>query len=217
MASNFFVRTYNNRENIINNERIFINNPVIFKGLGMAPVIVVGRTFDDALIIGLAVFILLVITRVGAALVNMVINTKFRGPLYVLSAGASYVVMFFVLTRLFGISELLHFHLYLPVLVMDPIIIKRYERKTREPILKALTKGIRTALGFALAIIVVGTIRELLAFGTVNDIVLMTEPIFPLARLVSGGFIVTGIVAAVWKYTVVLFWKIIVRGRKHSV
>ncbi len=217
MASNFFVRTYNNREDIINNERIFINNPVIFKGLGLAPVIVAGRTFDDAVIIALAVFILLVLTRVGAAVINFVVNTKLRGPLYVLTAGASYILMFFVLTRMFGIAELLQFHLYLPVLVMDPIIIKRYERKTREPIPKAITKGIKTALGFALAIIVVGTIREFLAFGTINEVVITATPIFPLARLVSGGFIVTGIVASLWKYIVVLFWKIIIRGTKHSI
>ncbi len=216
MASNFFVRTYNNREDIINNERIFVNNPVIFKGLGLAPVIVAGRTFDDAVIIALAVFILLVLTRVGSATINFFINTKLRGPLYVLTAGVSYIAMFFVLTRIFGIAELLQFHLYLPVLVMDPIIIKRYERKTREPIFKAITKGLRTALGFALAIIVIGTVREFLAFGTVNDVVLMSQPIFPLAKLVSGGFIITGIIAAVWKYTVVLFWKIIVKGAKLS-
>ncbi len=217
MASNFFVRTYNNRQDIINNERIFINNPVIFKGLGLAPVIVAGRTFDDAVVIALAVFILLVLTRVSAAVLNVVIKTKFRALLYVLSAGVSYIFMFFVLTRLFGIAELLHFHLYIPVLVMDPIIIKRYERKTREPIPKSITKGIKTALGFALTIIVIGTIREFLAFGTVNEVVLISTPIFPLARLVSGGFIVTGIVAALWKYIVVLFWKIIIRGTKHSV
>ncbi len=216
MANNFFVRTYNNREDIIKNERIFINNPVIFKGLGLAPVIIAGRTLDDALIIAIAVFLLLTFTRVGAAFINLVIKTNFRGPLYVLSAGISYVAMFFLLTRFLGIAELLQFHLYLPVLIMDPIIIKRYERKTREPIVKAMTKGIRTALGFALTIILIGTIREFLAFGSIAGTVYMAEPLFPMAKLASGGFIITGMVAALWKYSVTMFWMTIVRGARHS-
>ncbi len=216
MASNFFVRTYNNREDIIKNERIIINNPVIFKGLGLAPIIIAGRTVDDAAIIATAVFLLLVFTRVGAVIINMIIKTSFRGPLYVLSAGLSYVAMFFILNRFLGIAELLQFHLYIPVLIMDPIIIKRYERKTREPLDKAITKGIRTALGFAVAILLIGTIREFLAFGTISENVIMTEPLFPMARLASGGFIITGMVAAIWKYIVTMFWMTIVRGAKHS-
>ncbi len=216
MANNFFVRTYNNREDIINNERIFINNPVIFKGLGLAPVIIAGRTLDDAAVIGLAVFLLLIFTRIGAAVVNILVNTKFRGPLYVITAGISYIAMFFILNRFLGIAELLQFHLYLPVLIMDPIIIKRYERKTREPIPKAITKGIRTALGFAVVIMLIGTIREFLAYGSINDVIIMSEPLFPMARLASGGFIITGMVAAIWKYIVTMFWMTIVRGARHS-
>ncbi len=216
MANNFFVRTYNNREDIIKNERIFINNPVIFKGLGLAPVIIAGRTVEDAFVIAVAVFLLLVFTRVGAAIVNYVLKTSFKGPLYVMAAGISYVAMFFILNRLFGIAELLQFHLYIPVLVMDPIIIKRYERKGREPIDKAFKKGIRTALGFAVAIILIGGIREFLAFGSIAGTMIMSDPIFPMARLASGGFIITGLVAAIWKYSVTMFWMAIVRGARHS-
>ncbi len=216
MANNFFVRTYNNREDIIKNERIFINNPVIFKGLGLAPVIIAGRTVENAFVIACAVFFLLIFTRVGAAVLNTVINTRFRGVLYVMSSGISYVAMFFLLNRIFGIAELLQFHLYLPVLVMDPIIIKRYERKTREPIAKAFTKGFRTALGFAATILLIGLIREFLAFGSIAGTIYMANPLFPMARLASGGFIITGMVAAIWKYSVTMFWMAIVRGARHS-
>lgn len=216
MANNIFVRTYNNREDIVKNERIFINNPVIFQGIGLAPLIVAGRTFQNAIILSVTVFLLLVSTRVVAAVFTQIINVKFRGVLYTMTAAVCYVGVFFVLNRLFGISELLRFQLYIPVIIMDPIIIKRYERKSEEPIETAFSKGIKTALGFAAAIILIGSLREFLAYGTLAGRVMVANPFFPMARLVSGGFIITGVVAALWKYSVVIFWNIIYRGARNS-
>ncbi len=197
-------------------KRVFINNPVIFKGLGLAPLIVAGRDFDSAVLMSFAVLMLLVSTRISCSIINHVWDTKHKAVLYALVAGICYVGVFFVLNRIFGIAELLSYGLYLPLLVIDPIIIKRSERHTREPLSQAIIKSFLTSIGFAVAIFVIASLREFLAYGTINDIVIIETALFPLARLASGGFIVAGIVAALWKVAIVAFWKFIEMGAKGS-
>ncbi len=198
------------------NKRVLLSNAVIFKGLGIAPLIVAGNSLSNAMILSVAVVLLLVSTRLIAAIINSVWQTKHRSMLYALCAGVCYIGVFFVLNRIFGIAELLQFQLYLPLLVMDTIVIKRAERHSREPWQTALSRSLSTSAGFALAVILIATLREFLSTGAVSGFVIMDFAIFPMARLASGGFIITGIVIALWKCGVVLFWKIIEMGAKSS-
>ena len=51
-------------------DRVFLNNPVIMQGLGLAPLIVAATTLKNGVMLSVAVLLLLTPTRVLAALLS---------------------------------------------------------------------------------------------------------------------------------------------------
>ena len=89
--------------------------------------------------------------------------------------------------------------LYLPLLVADPIVLKRYERPQRERVRTALRKGIITSLGYILMLLLISGLREFLGAGALMGTQVMKNALFPMAQLPSGGFILLALVMCVWR------------------
>ena len=109
-------------------DRVFLNNPVIMQGLGLAPLIVAATTLKNGVMLSVAVLLLLTPTRVLAALLSRFAYFRFRGLTYALTAAAVFVGVRYVMGLLYPVSDLALLGLYLPLLVADPIVLKRYER-----------------------------------------------------------------------------------------
>ena len=62
--------------------------------------------------------------------------------------------------------------------------------------LRAGLMAIFVVLGFVL--LIVGCLRELLATGSVFGNVILHNALLPLAALPAGGFVIVGILAAIW-------------------
>ena len=60
------------------------------------------------------------------------------------------------------------------------------------------SKGIRITIGYGLLLLLLGCVREWLSAGTVFGHVL-SRPVLPMASMPAGGFIVLGVVCAVWR------------------
>lgn len=183
-------------------DRIFLNNPVMMQGLGLAPLIVAASTFKNGWMLSVAVLLLLMPTRVLSALVCKAVPFRFRGMAYALVSGVVYIGVYWVMTKLFIGADIAMLGLYLPLLVVDPIILKRYERAQNEPLGMAVHKGIITAIGYVIVLLLIGSLRELLGLGTWNGILLLPFPPFPLATLPVGGFGVLAIVMVLWRSVV---------------
>ena len=88
--------------------------------------------------------------------------------------------------------------IYLPLLVVEPAIVKRMEFAELEPVSAAFRHGFNNSLGMCAALLIVGCLRELLATGAVfGNQVIHAAPL-PLAAQPSGGFVLVGAIAAVW-------------------
>lgn len=94
--------------------------------------------------------------------------------------------------------------IYLPLLVVEPLIIKRYERPQKERLVTALKKGLRTTCGYVLVLMLMGCVREVLTTATLFDHAIPRIPadLFPMASLPAGGFLLLGVVCAVWRSAV---------------
>ena len=176
-------------------DRVFLNNPVIMQGLGLAPLIVAATT----LMLSVAVLLLLPPTRVLAALLSRFAYFRFRGLTYALTAAAVFVGVRYVMGLLYPVSDLALLGLYLPLLVADPIVLKRYERPQRERVRTALRKGIITSLGYILMLLLISGLREFLGAGALMGTQVMKNALFPMAQLPSGGFILLALVMCVWR------------------
>ena len=58
-------------------DRLWLNNPVVMQGLGLAPLVVAATTGRNALILAMAVALLLTPTRLAGALLGGVLPRRF--------------------------------------------------------------------------------------------------------------------------------------------
>ena len=121
-----------------------------------------------------------------------------------------------LLWRLFGVG-LNAVGLYLPLLVVEPIIIKRYERTRPEALSYALRKGVATTAGFLLALFSAAAQRELLGAGALFGLRLLPVAPLPLAASTAGGFLSVGLLAALWRWGGNLFKKYVNLEAKQQV
>ena len=109
-----------------------------------------------------------------------------------------YRLFYPIMSRLFGM-ELLTLGIYLPMLVVEPLIIYRYGR-VQETLRKSVSKGLRVTVGYAVVLLLVGCVREWLASGTVFGFAVTANTVLlPLASMPAGGFILLGVLSAIWR------------------
>lgn len=204
-----------NMDRLSRRDRIFINNPVIFQGLGLAPIVVAATTVQRAVILSVAVALLLTPTRMLATFIGQHTGHKFRAIIYALTAGLVYIGVGWAVEYIFGTATS-GVGIYLPLLVLEPLIIKRYESPQRERLSTSMKKGLITTLGFCVVLFLVAALRELLAYGTLGGLQFFGDGLLPGAALPTGGFILLGLVAAVWRGIVNTFKKRVSLGVKSA-
>ena len=191
-------------------DRVFLNNPVVMQGMGLAPLVVLATTAHNGVMLAAAVTLLLVPSRVLACLLSRLFPLNSENPapeelqkkllpralVYSLSASVVYLVAYPILNAVFGTS-LLTLGIYLPLLVVEPLLTYRFGR-VQETMKKAVSKGIRITVGYGLLLLLLGCVREWLSAGTVFGHVL-SRPVLPMAGMPAGGFIVLGVLCAVWR------------------
>lgn len=181
----------------IHDDHLWLNNPVMVRGLGLAPIVAMASDGNRALMLCAAAILLLTATRVLAVAICHLTGNRFRAMVYAYSAAIVYVPAYLILYQLFG-TDLTLLGIYLPMMVVEPVIIKRLEATELETIGEAFRRGINNTVGLCVAILLVGALRELLGLGTVfNQPVLRVAPL-PLVSQPAGGFLVLGMLAALW-------------------
>ena len=191
-------------------DRVFLNNPVVMQGMGLAPLVVLATTAHNGVMLAAAVALLLVPSRVLACLLSRLFPLNSENPapeelqkkllpralVYSLSASVVYLAAYPILNAVFGTS-LLTLGIYLPLLVVEPLLTYRFGR-VQETLHKAVSKGLRITVGYALLLVLLGCVREWLAAGTMFGVV-VSRPVLPMASMPAGGFIVLGVLCAVWR------------------
>lgn len=193
-----------NMDRLSRRDRVFINNPVVMQGLGIAPIVIPAYNLQNALILAVAVCLLLTPTRMIATFIGQRVGFIARAIIYVLTAGVVYIGVAYVVEYLFG-SAISNVGIYLLLLVVEPLILKRYESPKSERLSTSFKKGIITTVGYCLVILLVAAIREFLAYGTLGGAIVYRGALFPMAAMPAGGFIILGLVAAVWRGAVSAF------------
>ena len=197
-------------ERFFHHDRVFLNNPVVMQGMGLAPLVVLATSGQNALMLAVAVALLLTPSRMLACLLSRLFPLQEEHPanaelekkllprsiLYSGSAAVVYLAAYPILNQLFGVS-LLVLGIYLPMLVVEPLLTYRFGR-VQETMKKAVSKGIRITIGYGLLLLLLGCVREWLSAGTVFGHVL-SRPVLPMAGMPAGGFIVLGVLCAVWR------------------
>lgn len=185
------------RQQISRLDDILLQNPVLERGLTIAPVIVAGNSMKNGLALGIAFCLITGITVALTRLVPRTIAYTFRVILNALLASVVFIPTAILVETLFP-GVLFHLGIYLPLLVTNSLIVQksgsRYHATTAKEMFWQLSC---TMIGFFLVIVLISGIREILSYGTfLGKSVKWIHFTVPAAALPFGGFILTGFLAA---------------------
>jgi len=191
---------------------IFAENPVFKLALSLCPAVAVTTTVLNGLIMGVAVLAVQVLSSVTVAIAKDLIHPKVRIPVYTIII-AVWVSAIDMVMAAFAPALYAQVGLYIKLIVAFAIIISRLEVfASRHPVWPSFWDGFGMGLGFLLALLAIGVVRELLGAGSIAGVSIV--PFKPLLffALPAGGFFTIALLMA-------LFNAIELRrsgGRMHS-
>lgn len=186
---------------------IFASNPVFRLVLGMCPTLAISTSAFNGLGMGVAATVVLVCSNALVSLLRRVIPDKVRIPAYVLII-ATFVTLVEMLLRKFVPALYDALGIYLPLIVVNCIILARAEAfASTNKVGDSVLDGLGMGLGFTLALILLGVIREFLGSGTFFvgsfgdaefGVTLGDMPDYAMSVFVmpAGGFLTLGLVMA---------------------
>ena len=190
---------------------IWKNNPGLVQLLGLCPLLAVTSTITNALGLGIATLLVLVCSNATVSAVRQWVPKEVRIPIFVLII-ASFVSCVQLIMQAYTFELYKALGIFLPLIVTNCAIIGRAEAyASKNPLKQATFDGLMMGIGFALVLLVLGAIREILGQGTLFDgahlllgdwalalrvEVLQLDNQFLLAILPPGAFIVMGLLIA---------------------
>ena len=177
---------------------IIKENPVLCLVLGTCPTLAVTTGVKSALGMGAAATIVLVCSNSVISLLRRVIPERVRIPCYI-TVIAAFVTVVQMLVKAYAPSLDKALGVYLPLIVVNCIILGRAEMfASKHPVLPSALDGLGMGVGFTAALVLMGTIREVLGAGSWFGLRLPLAGSHPILIFLMppGGFFVFGMLMA---------------------
>ncbi len=174
------------RELILNG--IFAENPVFRLALSLCPAVAVTTTVMNGLVLGVAVLLVQVLSSLTVTLTRQWIHPRVRIPIYTIIIAVWVSAIDMTLAAFFP-ALYAQVGLYVKLIVAFAIIISRLEVfASRYPLVPSLWDAFGMGMGFLLALVVIGALRELLGNGSLLGVALAPRKPLLFAALPAGGF-----------------------------
>jgi len=184
-------------ERIVNG--IIKENPVLVLMLGMCPTLAVTTSASNGLGMGLSTMAVLIVSNLIISALRKAIPGEVRLPAYIVIV-ASLVTVVELITQAFIPALYSALGIYIPLIVVNCIILGRAEAyASKNPPLPSVLDGVGMGLGFTIALVIVGVVREFLGAGTAFGFAIAPESWKPIEIFVKapGAFLVLAIVVAI--------------------
>ena len=182
---------------------ILDENPTFVQVLGMCPTLAVTTSAVNGLGMGLSVTAVLMGSNLVISLLRKVIPDKIRIPAFVVIIATFVTIIDLLLQAFFYDTLYQSLGLYIPLIVVNCIILGRAEAyASKNPPLASVFDGLGMGLGFTIALTVLGIIRELLGAGTFFGVKITPASFQPAVIMIMapGGFLVLGILLAIFNH-----------------
>lgn len=185
---------------------ILKQNPLLVLLLGTCPSLAVTTSLTNGLGMGLASTFVLALSNLVISLIRKVIPDKVRIPCYI-TVIASFVTILQFLLQAYTPSLNQALGIFIPLITVNCIILGRAEAfaSKNKPLVSVLD-GLGMGLGFTIALVVIGGVRELLGNGSIAGVPLpfvgqgkLLKPIL-IFIMPPGGFIIFGLTIAIALY-----------------
>ncbi len=146
------------------------NNPTLKLVLGTCPTLALTTMAMNGIYMGLAVTFVLICSNVLISILRKIIPNQVRIPAFVLIIATFVTIVRLILDKLLPDAyEVLG--LYLPLIVVNCIILARAESfASKNGVVASACDGLFMGIGFALALTLMGAVREVLGAGAIFGI-----------------------------------------------
>ena len=182
------------REDLIRG--IWKENPVLVQLLGLCPALAVTNTVPNAIAMGLATFFVLTGSSLLVSLVKNWIPSEVRISAYILIIATFVTIADLVLA---AVVPLIHKELgaFIALIVVNCMILGRQEAfASKRPVGRSLLDAVGTGTGFMIAMLMMGTFREVLGSGSIMGVSVLGENFEPWIVMIlpPGGFLTLGFI-----------------------
>lgn len=174
---------------------IIKENPVFRLMLGLCPALATSTTATDALGMGMAMTFVLVCSNIVISLIRNIIPEKIRIPCFIVVI-ASFVTIVDLFLKGFMYDLHKSLGLFIPLIVVNCIILGRAEAfASKNGLLISIIDGIGMGIGFTLALLSLGIVRELIGGGSLFKVSLLGAdyPGVIVFILPPGAFLTIGL------------------------
>ena len=181
---------------------VITENVIFVQVLAMCPTLAVTTSAINGLGMGLASTVVLIGSNIVISLLRKFIPDEIRIPAFIVVI-AGFVTMLQFLLQGFVPSLYSSLGLFIPLIVVNCMILGRAEAFASKngPVL-SIFDGLGQGLGFTLALLVVGAIREVLGTGKVFGVTVLPAVYEPATIMVlaPGAFLTLAILMALLNY-----------------
>ncbi|MFH1846129.1 MAG: electron transport complex subunit RsxE [Candidatus Omnitrophota bacterium] len=175
-------------------------NPVFVQVLGMCPTLAVTTKALFGLSMGMATTFVVVSSSIVVSVIRKFVPEQVRIPMFTVII-ATFVTLadYFLKANFFQISKALG--PYIPLIVVNCLILGRAEAfASKQGPVRAFFDALGMGIGFTLALIVLGSIREILGAGTIFEARIMGQGFtnWIVMVLPAGAFITLGLLVGVF-------------------
>ncbi|MUH72257.1 electron transport complex subunit E [Psychrosphaera haliotis] len=190
---------------------LWTNNPALVQLLGLCPLLAVTNTFINALGLGIATLLVLVVSNLTISLVKQWVTKEIRIPVFIMII-ASFVTIIQLLMNAYTFGLYVSLGIFIPLIVTNCAIIGRAEAfASKNGPVESSLDGLMMGIGFTAILLLLGGAREVLGQGTLFDgahllfgewargmtvQIFEFEQQFLLAILPPGAFIGMGLIIA---------------------
>lgn len=175
-------------------EGLWRENPVFVMMLGMCPTLAVTNSAINAVSMGLATTFVLISSGLLVSLARNVIPSQVRIASFIIII-ATFVTMVDYAIQAISLEVYNALGAFIQLIVVNCIILGRAEAYAcKHPPVKTVVNALGMGVGFTIALLSLGVVREILGAGTLFGISLFGDNYEPWVVMVlpPGGFLVLG-------------------------
>ncbi len=142
------------------------NNPALVQLLGLCPLLGVSSSVVNALGLGLATMLVVTGSNIAVSLIRRQVNDAIRLPVFVMII-AAFTTCIELLMQAYTYELYRILGIFIPLIVTNCVILGRADGfASRNPVLPSAFDGLMMGSGFAIILVLLGALREVIGQGT---------------------------------------------------
>ncbi|PTL32698.1 NADH:ubiquinone reductase (Na(+)-transporting) subunit D [Prevotella sp. oral taxon 376] len=177
---------FNNQNREVFTEPLNLNNPIIVQVLGICSALAVTTQLRPAIVMGLAVTVITAFSNVIISVIRNTIPTRIRIIVQLVVVAALVTIVSQVL-KAYNYDVSVQLSVYVGLIITNCILMGRLEAfaMMNKP-WPSFLDGLGNGLGYAMILVIVGTVREFFGRGSLLGIQIIPDSIYQAGYMNNG-------------------------------